>query len=79
MAQTITFRPVTPDELPTVLAIYDRARKFMAAHGNPRQWNTTWPTRNLMSWPDKIRFAKFARGWYNSCNCAVPCAGKVRS
>ena len=53
MAQTITFRLVTPDELPTVLAIYDRARKFMAAHGNPRQWNTTWPTRNLMSWPDK--------------------------
>ena len=29
--------------------------------------------------PDKIRFAKSGRGWYNSYNCAVFCAGKVRS
>ena len=28
---------------------------------------------------DKIRFAKSGRGWYNSYNCAVFCAGKVRS
>ena len=29
--------------------------------------------------PDKIRFAKSGRGWYNSYNCAAFCAGKVRS
>lgn len=29
--------------------------------------------------PDKIRFAKSVRGWYNSYNCAAFCAGKVRS
>lgn len=29
--------------------------------------------------PDKIRFAKSGRGWYNSYNFAVFCAGKVRS
>ena len=31
------------------------------------------------NYPDKIRFAKSGRGWYNSYNCAVFCAGKVRS
>ena len=41
-------RPVTAEELPQVLAIYDHARKFMAAHGNPRQWNTTWPPESLL-------------------------------
>lgn len=29
--------------------------------------------------PDKIRFAKSGRGWYNNYNCAAFCAGKVRS
>ncbi len=48
MKENIEFRPVTPDELPDVLTIYDRARKFMAAHGNPRQWNTTWPPESLL-------------------------------
>lgn len=41
-------RPVTAEELPQVLAIYDHARQFMAAHGNPRQWNTTWPPESLL-------------------------------
>lgn len=31
------------------------------------------------NYPDKIRFAKSGRGWYNSYNCAAFCAGKVRS
>ncbi len=48
MAKNITVRPATAEELPAVLAIYDRARKFMASHGNPRQWNTTWPPESLL-------------------------------
>lgn len=34
---------------------------------------------NRTNCPDKIRFAKSGRGWYNSYNCAAFCAGKVRS
>lgn len=34
---------------------------------------------NRTNCPDKIRFAKSGRGWYNSYNRAAFCAGKVRS
>ena len=34
---------------------------------------------NRTNCPDKIRFAKSGRGWYNSYNCAAFCAEKVRS
>ena len=34
---------------------------------------------NRTNCPNKIRFAKSGRGWYNSYNCAAFCAGKVRS
>lgn len=34
---------------------------------------------NRTNCPDKIRFAKSGRGWYNNYNCAAFCAGKVRS
>ncbi len=32
-----------PEQLEEVLTIYERARQFMAAHGNPRQWGTKNP------------------------------------
>ncbi len=32
-----------PEQLGQVLAVYERARKFMAEHGNPNQWGTTDP------------------------------------
>ena len=41
-------RKTVLSDLPRVMAIYDHARKFMAANGNPRQWNTTWPPEELI-------------------------------
>lgn len=46
--KNIEIRPVAAEELPAVLEIYARARQFMAAHGNPRQWNTAWPPESLL-------------------------------
>ena len=36
------------DELDRVMAIYARARQFMAAHGNASQWGTTKPAREAV-------------------------------
>lgn len=41
-------RPAAAEDLPRVLMIYANARKFMAEHGNPRQWNTSWPPERLL-------------------------------
>ncbi|MBO4299323.1 MAG: NUDIX domain-containing protein, partial [Clostridia bacterium] len=36
-------------ELPEIMRIYARARDFMAAHGNPRQWSLNgWPPEALV-------------------------------
>ena len=45
---SISIRPAVMQDLPAVLAIYAHARRFMAEHGNPRQWNTTWPPEELV-------------------------------
>lgn len=34
----ITIRPTTPEDIPTLLEIFQAARAFMAANGNPTQW-----------------------------------------
>lgn len=36
-------RKTRPEELPFVLTLYEKAREFMAAHGNPNQWGTNRP------------------------------------
>ena len=37
------------NDLPAMLAIYERARVFMTEHGNPRQWGAThWPPEALL-------------------------------
>ena len=42
-------RRTTEHDLDTVMAIYARARAFMAAHGNPNQWGPTcWPPEALI-------------------------------
>ncbi len=38
-------RKTSPQDLPRVLEIYDRARRFMAESGNPTQWGTDRPSR----------------------------------
>lgn len=45
----MNIRNTTPDDLPTVMKIFARARKFMAASGNLNQWGKThWPPENLI-------------------------------
>lgn len=41
-------RRATPADLPAILDIFDRARRFMAASGNPGQWINGYPGRALM-------------------------------
>ena len=39
-------RRTTVEDLPRLLALYARARQFMADHGNPNQWGPPhWPRR----------------------------------
>ncbi len=48
-------------ELSTILAIYARARCFMAEHGNPNQWGpTNWP-------PEELIRADIAAGYSYVC------------
>lgn len=44
----LTIRHSEMSDYEKMLAIYARARDFMAATGNPRQWNTTWPPAELI-------------------------------
>ena len=42
-------RRTTVEDLPRLLALYARARQFMADHGNPNQWGPThWPPEALL-------------------------------
>ena len=41
-------RKARKEDLNTVLSIYESARNFMAAHGNPNQWGKTNPPRELI-------------------------------
>lgn len=35
-------------DLELLLHLYDNARRFMAAHNNPTQWGTSYPSRQLL-------------------------------
>lgn len=41
-------RKATPADLDILLRLYDNARRFMAANGNPTQWGTSYPSRALL-------------------------------
>ena len=42
-------RKSTFQDVPRMMEIYSYARKFMAAHGNPRQWGPrNWPPEDLI-------------------------------
>ncbi len=41
-------RKARREDLPAILAIYEKARRFMRAHGNPRQWGDVWPPEALV-------------------------------
>ena len=44
----MNIRPATPADLPALMEIFARARRFMAEHGNPGQWPTSYPDGALM-------------------------------
>lgn len=41
-------RKATPADRPDILAIYARARSFMAQAGNPTQWGSTYPPEPMV-------------------------------
>ncbi len=41
-------RKATIDDLPEILKIYEDARLFMAANGNPTQWGTSHPEKSML-------------------------------
>lgn len=42
-------RPSTPADLPRLMAIYNNARDFMAANGNPGQWINGYPQESQIA------------------------------
>ena len=46
-------RNATPTDMKQILEVYQAARAFMAANGNPTQWGTTSPEEEL--WLEDIR------------------------
>lgn len=56
-----------------------RAACFFVVRAEYQGASSMRPGTDQTNCPDKIRFAKSGRGWYNSYNCAAFCAGKVRS
>lgn len=42
-------RAAAPEELEEILALYAGARRYMRAHGNPSQWGSTYPGRELVA------------------------------
>lgn len=41
-------RPAQPADLEQILKIYEYARRFMAENGNPTQWHSGYPKRELL-------------------------------
>ncbi len=44
----LTIRKAKREDLPRILPVFDRARAFMAANGNPNQWVGGYPSAELM-------------------------------
>lgn len=47
MAMTVV-RPAVMEDLDRILDIYAEARRFMAENGNPTQWHSGYPKRELL-------------------------------
>ena len=47
MAMTVV-RPAVLEDLDRILEIYAEARRFMAENGNPTQWHSGYPRRELL-------------------------------
>ena len=45
----IEVRKAEAEDIPTILEIYAKAKKYMREHGNPNQWSPTYPSREDIS------------------------------
>lgn len=45
---TITIRKATLDDLCEIEAVYEHARAFMKESGNPNQWKSTYPSKDII-------------------------------
>lgn len=45
---SLTIRKATLADLPAIMPIYDKARETMRRTGNPHQWNSTYPSADLI-------------------------------
>ena len=41
-------RKSTMNDLPEMLKIFEKARAYMASHGNPNQWHDYWPSKEIL-------------------------------
>jgi len=48
MAMSYEVRHAVTTDMPRIEEIYADARRFMAEHGNPSQWGTTYPLREWL-------------------------------
>lgn len=44
----IAIRRARPDDMGALMHVYSSARSYMAACGNPNQWNAAYPSRELL-------------------------------
>lgn len=44
----IHIRKTVEDDLPSIMNIYETAKKFMKNNGNPSQWNSSYPEESLI-------------------------------
>ena len=62
-------RIATLKDLDSILHIYEHARSFMASHGNPTQWGTTYPPVDMIE--HDIRMGNAYVCEENNCVIAV--------
>lgn len=48
MYESLTIRPASTADLPTILDIYEQARRYMRQNGNMHQWSNGYPEKRLL-------------------------------
>lgn len=62
-------RPATHADLPAVSQVYAYARVFMAEHGNPTQWGTTYPPVDVLE--EDIRLGRLYVDEHDGAVCGA--------
>lgn len=48
MSEKMVIQKAEKGQLDEIMAIYERARQFMEDHGNPTQWASTYPSKDMI-------------------------------